>query len=46
VSGSDNDNAKRGAGPAEIMRAAEAEGFNGRNLAIALMDCAQTDGGT
>lgn len=31
--------------PAEVMRAAESEGFNGRELCVALMDCAKADGG-
>jgi hypothetical protein len=31
--------------PAEIMQAAEKEGFNGKDLCVALMDCAKADGG-
>ena len=31
--------------PAEKMLAAEAEGHDGRFLAVALMDCAERDGG-
>jgi len=31
--------------PAEIMAAAERDGHDGRELAIALMDCAEKDGG-
>ncbi len=31
--------------PSEIMMEAEAEGYNGTDLAVALMDCAEADGG-
>ena len=31
--------------PLEIMRDAEAEGYNGRALAVSLMNCANADGG-
>ena len=31
--------------PAEIMQAAEKEGFNGKDLCVALMDCAKADSG-
>lgn len=31
--------------PAIKMQVAESEGFNGRELCIALMDCAKSDGG-
>jgi hypothetical protein len=31
--------------PAEIMQAAEKGGFNGKDLCVALMDCAKADGG-
>lgn len=31
--------------PAEVMAEAEREGFDGRLLAIALMECAKKDGG-
>jgi hypothetical protein len=31
--------------PAEKMGAAEADGIDGRTLAVALMDCAKADGG-
>lgn len=31
--------------PAEVMAEAEREGFDGRLLAIALMECAEKDGG-
>ena len=31
--------------PAVRMREAEAEGFHGKDLCVALMDCAKNDGG-
>jgi hypothetical protein len=31
--------------PFDVMKAAEAEGFDGRQLCVALMDCASGDGG-
>lgn len=31
--------------PAGKMQEAEAEGYNGKDLAVALMDCATNDGG-
>lgn len=31
--------------PYAIMHAAELEGYNGRDLAVALCDCAKADGG-
>ena len=31
--------------PAEVMAEGEGEGYDGRLLAIALMDCAEKDGG-
>jgi len=31
--------------PSEIMKEAAAEGYDGRDLAVALMDCAEADGG-
>ena len=31
--------------PAPVMQAAETEGYNGRDLAVALMDVAQQNGG-
>ena len=31
--------------PAVKMREAEAEGFNSKDLCVALMDCAKNDGG-
>ena len=31
--------------PAEIMAEAERQGYDGRQLAIALMECAEKDGG-
>ena len=31
--------------PAEVMRDAEAEGYQGKELCVALMDCASKNGG-
>lgn len=31
--------------PAKLMESAESEGFNGKDLAVSLMDCASRNGG-
>ncbi len=41
----ERDLAKAGLFPHEKMVVAQAEGFNGRELAIALMQCAKGEGG-